>query len=73
MQMKLDEYIARFPDRGEPLPKEFAGQWVAWSENRSKILSHGTDMGVVRDKAIASGCERPILQKIPRGPFVGGV
>ncbi|MGD0653298.1 MAG: hypothetical protein ABSA16_03040 [Thermoguttaceae bacterium] len=72
MQMKLDEYITRFPERGEPVPMEFAGQWLAWNENRSEILSHGTDMDSVRHQAIARGCECPILQKVPRGPFVGG-
>jgi hypothetical protein len=72
MQMKLDDYKTRFPDRVEPLPKEYAGQWVAWSENRTEILSHGVDMSEVRDQAIARGCACPVLQKIPCGPFVGG-
>ena len=73
MQMKLDEYAERFPERGKPIPGEYAGQWVAWSEDRSEILSHGADMSDVRDRAIARGFACPILQKIPQVPFVGGV
>lgn len=71
MQMSLDEFSARFPNRRRPLPAKFAGQWVAWNEDRSEILAHGEDMSEVRDQAIACGCTRPLLQKVPRAPFVG--
>jgi len=72
MQMKLDEYDLRFPNRVEPVPVEYAGQWVAWNEDRTEILFHGPDMSEVRGQAIAHGCACPVLQKVPCGPFVGG-
>jgi len=72
MQMTLDEYTCRFPDRVPPVPAEFAGQWIAWNEHRTEILAHGRQMPEVRRAALARGCPRPILQKVPRGPFVGG-
>ena len=72
MQMTLDEYTARFPDRGRPVPAQYAGQWVAWNENCTEILAHGAELREVRDGAIAGGCTRPVLQKIPHGPFIGG-
>jgi hypothetical protein len=72
MQIKLEEFSARFAHRGKPVPREYAGQWVAWDEDCTEILSHGQDMREVRNQAIASGCVRPVLQRIPRGPFVGG-
>jgi len=73
MQMTLEEYATRFPNRGQPVPYEYAGRWLAWNEARTEILSHGTDRKKVREEAVARGCAHPILQKIPRGPFVGGI
>ena len=69
--MKLDEFTARFRNRAEPVPREYAGQWVAWNENCTEILSHGQDLREVRDRGVAGGCARPVLQRIPRGIFVG--
>jgi hypothetical protein len=72
MQMKLAEYTARFPDRRKPVPAEFAGQWIAWNDDYSEIVAQGGDMEDVRRQALSRGHSRPVLQKIPRGPFVGG-
>jgi hypothetical protein len=71
VQMKLAEYLRRFPDRGNPVPEACAGQWIAWNQARNEMLSHGADYRQVREEALARGCTRPILQRIPRGPFVG--
>jgi hypothetical protein len=71
MQMGLNEFTVRFPDWSMPVPKEFAGEWLAWNEDRTKILSHGEDLIAVREEAIALGCVRPVLQKVPHAPFVG--
>jgi hypothetical protein len=73
MQMKLEEYLKKFPERGRPVPGGCAGQWIAWNEDRSEMLSHGQDLDSVRQEALARGCARPILQKTPPGPFMGGV
>jgi hypothetical protein len=71
MQMTLNEFVSRFPDRRSPIPGEFAGQWVAWNQDCTEILSHGKDLTTVRERAISLGCERPVLQKVPHSPFVG--
>ena len=44
MRMTLDEYKARFSDRPQPVPLEYAGQWLAWNEDCTEILAHGSDM-----------------------------
>jgi len=71
MQIRLDEFTARFPDRGRAVPIELVGQWLAWNQDRTEILAHGDDMRAVRERAIALGCARPVLQKVPHAPFVG--
>ena len=70
MQMKLDEVPARFPNRGKPVSQEYAGQWVAWNADRTEIISHGDNLSEVFDRAITCGCSQPVLQRIPRGPFI---
>ena len=71
MQMTLDEYAARFPDRPPPVPLEYAGQWIAWNEDHAEIVAHGDTLSAVREQAVQRGCTQPVFQKIPRGPFVG--
>ena len=73
MAMKLDEFAHKYPDRPAPVPAEYAGQWIAWDVNRREIVANGSDMSKVRRAAITAGHPEPILQKVPRGPFVGGV
>ncbi|MBN2309333.1 MAG: hypothetical protein JXR94_10200 [Candidatus Hydrogenedentes bacterium] len=72
MQMTLDEFAAPFPNRGKPIPAEFAGEWIAWNDGRSEILAHGVELTDVRRRAVERGCARPVLQKVPHGPSVGG-
>jgi hypothetical protein len=72
MQMTRDEFTARFPHRSPPVPAQYAGQWIAWNDERSEILAHGGELTEVRRQAIERGCACPVLQKVPRGPFVGG-
>jgi len=73
MQMTLDEFAARFPDRGRPIPAEYAGEWIAWNDEESEIVAHGVDFHEVSRQAAQRGCAKPVLQKIPQGPFVGGL
>jgi hypothetical protein len=73
MKMTLEEYAARFPGRRPPVPAEYAGQWLAWNNDESEIVAHGTNMTEVWNQAIQRGCANPVLQKIPRGPFIGAV
>ena len=73
MAITLEEFEWKYPDRTKPIPAEFAGEWIAWNASRSTIVAHGADASRVRRDAIAAGHSEPILQKVPRGPFVGGV
>jgi hypothetical protein len=69
--MTLEEYRRRFPDRSPPVPLEYAGKWLAWNEAHTEILAHGRSINEVRELAARRGCNRPVFQKIPRGPFIG--
>jgi len=71
MRMTLEEYKKRFPGRPDPPPPEYAGQWVAWNREQSRILAHGYEFAEVRAQARAAGCERPIMQKVISVPFIG--
>ncbi len=73
MAMTFEEFANKYPDRPKPIPAEYAGQWIAWDAKRIEIVAHGSEMSRVRHEAIAAGHPEPILQKVPRGPFVGGV
>jgi hypothetical protein len=71
MGMSLEEFVRRFPSRPKPIPAEYAGQWIAWDTGRTQIVAHGPDRSEVRRNALAAGHPAPILQKVPRGPFLG--
>lgn len=49
-----------------PAPVEYAGQWVAWNRDRTKIIAHGEDVAQVYRDALASGHASAIYQKIGR-------
>lgn len=70
--MTIDEAKKQFSDRPEPAPLEFAGQWVAWSKDRSKIVAHGAKFDAVREAALAAGCSDPLMQRVLGTSFVGG-
>ena len=72
MAMTFEEFAGKHLDRPKPIPAEYAGQWIAWDASRREIVTHGLEMSRVRREAIAAGHPEPILQKVPRGPFVGG-
>ena len=71
MPMTLAEYKRKFPDRPDPIPSEFAGQWIAWNQERTQIVAHGKDCHEVYDRAIARGCSRPIMHFFHPAPFIG--
>ena len=73
MRMTFEEFNARFPGRRPPTPAEHAGQWVAWNDDRTEVLAHGGNLNEVRARAVQQGCACPVLQKVPHGPFVGGI
>lgn len=61
------------PRRRKPAPIEFAGQWVAWNDDRTEIVAHGDDSEGVWAAAIAVGEKNPLLEKVrrPGVSFVG--
>lgn len=56
-----------------PAPIEFAGQWVAWNRERTKIVAHGREMADVHRSAVAVGHKDAILQRVrrPDERFIG--
>ena len=68
MPMTVDEFRVRFPDRGGLIPAEYAGQWIAWNDDRSEIVANGEDLNDVRQRAVQLGCACPVLQKITLRP-----
>ena len=57
------------------VPKQYAGQWVAWNKDRSEIIASGRTFEEARRAAEAAGESKPILAKAPRADvrFLGGV
>jgi hypothetical protein len=57
------------------VPREFAGRWIAWNSDRTKIVSSGQTLEEARQLAVSSGEFNPILAKAPRADirFLGGV
>lgn len=72
MRMTLNEVKQKFADRPAPAPSEYAGQWVAWNQDRTRIVAHGAEFESVRRKAISDGCTEPLMQRVLGSAFVGG-
>lgn len=53
-------------------PIQFAGKWVAWNWDRTKIVAHGETMADADAAAMATG-EKYVLQKLtpPEVIFIG--
>jgi len=45
-------------------PIEYAGQWVAWNETRTEVVSHGKDLATAVVSARAAGYPNPIMQRV---------
>lgn len=43
MWMTLEERHARFPDRPAPIPLEYAGKWIAITQDRTEIVAAAED------------------------------
>ena len=48
------------------VPKEFAGQWVAWNSDASAIIANGPDLKAVMHDAEKTGEAEPSFERIPR-------
>lgn len=54
------------------VPKEYAGQWIAWNHARTKIIANGSTFAETKAAAERSGETDPLFDKVPRRSFVGG-
>jgi hypothetical protein len=57
------------------VPREFAGLWIAWNKDHTKIVASGPSLEEARQAASAAGEESPIFAKAPHADvrFLGGV
>jgi hypothetical protein len=56
------------------VPIEYAGKWIAWDFNETRIIASGRSYEETLRAAKATGEPRPILAKAPdrRVRFIGG-
>jgi hypothetical protein len=57
------------------VPRKFAGQWIAWDHEQTRIIANASTFGEARQAAFEKGEPSPVLAKVPRADtwFVGGV
>jgi hypothetical protein len=62
------------PKKPPIVPIEYAGKWIAWDFERTKIIASGRTYAETNRAAKATGENRPILAKAPdaRVRFIGG-
>lgn len=55
------------------VPVEFAGKWVAWSADHSRIVAHAESLPRLWQVVQEEGIEDPIFEKVPQADvrFVG--
>ena len=61
------------PHATKPVPIEYAGQWVAWTRDHSKILAHSDTIQELWRIVQERGIKEPVFEKVPRADvrFVG--
>lgn len=62
-------------DQSPPIvPIEYAGKWIAWDFDETKIIASGRSYEETKKAAEATGEDRPVLVKAPdaRVRFIGG-
>lgn len=73
--MTIDFNDPRLTEPGRPKlpPQEFAGEWIVWNKEQTRVIAHGPDMIAVHQAAIAAGEPHPLLEKVHRPDriFVG--
>jgi hypothetical protein len=48
------------------VPKEYAGKWIAWDSQRTKIVASGATFAEAKQAAEDAGEVNPIFAKVPR-------
>ena len=56
------------------VPKKYAGKWIAWNHNHTRIIASARTFGEARSAAQTKGETDPLLDKVPSADvrFVGG-
>ncbi len=62
MSANDNKYHRALPD----VPLEYAGKWIAWSDDWTEIVASGIDVAEVSKAARALGVKQPFLEKVPR-------
>ena len=47
------------------VPLEYAGLWIAWDRDHSRIVASAASFDAALDAALDAGEEEPILAKVP--------
>jgi len=47
------------------VPKEYAGQWIVWDRQRTKILGSGENLKELKATALAAGEDEPAYEWVP--------
>jgi hypothetical protein len=71
MRLTKEESQRRFPAHPQPAPLQYAGEWVAWNADRTRIVAHGRSLERVHAEAVAAGFAMPLLQKVLGESFIG--
>lgn len=53
------------PANQPTVPREYAGKWIAWDHEMTRVVASGKTPREARDAAIKAGEARPILGKSP--------
>ena len=55
--------------------KSYSNEWVALTEKRDRVISHGQDLEKVIKQANIKGEEHPVVTKVPKdyGNYVLGI
>lgn len=63
------------PRKTPTVPIEFAGKWIAWNFDETRIIASGRTYQDTLQQALATGEAKPILEKAPdaRVRFIGGL
>jgi hypothetical protein len=48
------------------VPREYAGQWIAWTHDLTRIIASGESLAEVVQAAEQTGETDPVIDKVPR-------
>lgn len=71
MRIIPDENRPRFPNRLEPVPLEYAGQWIAVTADRRCIVVAGKELIEIRKSPADAGYTETVLHSVAPSPFLG--